>query len=67
MRPHGPWQIRSTREVHRDGTLGTFSVVRVLPFDEGGAVYPTEEFRYAAGRPSLEAVGGGVEPDGDIR
>jgi ADP-ribose pyrophosphatase len=82
MRPHGPWQIRSTREVHRDpwitltvdqvvrpdGTPGRFSVVRimpgvsVLPLDQDGVAYLAEEFRYAVGRHSLEAVGGGVEP-----
>jgi ADP-ribose pyrophosphatase len=82
MKEHGPWKIRSTREIHRDrwvtltvdevvrpdGTPGTFSVVQVMPgvcvlaVDGDGIAYLAEEFRYAVGRPSLEVVGGGVEP-----
>lgn len=85
MREHGPWKVRSTREVHRDawlaltvddvirpdGTAGTFSVVRIIPgvcvlaLDDQEFVHLAEEFRYAAGRVSLEAVGGGVDPGED--
>lgn len=85
MREHGPWKVRSTREVHRDpwlaltvddvvrpdGTAGTFSVVRIIPgvcvlaLDDQEFVHLAEEFRYAAGRMSLEAVGGGVDAGED--
>ena len=51
-----------------DGKPGTFTVVGVKPgvtvlaVDERLNAYLTEEFRYAVGRLSLEAVSGGREP-----
>jgi ADP-ribose pyrophosphatase len=35
--------------------------VTVLALDEAGAVYLTEEFHYAVGRVTLEAVSGGID------
>jgi ADP-ribose pyrophosphatase len=51
-----------------DGQPGAFAVaalpagVCVVAMDNRGEVHLTEEFRYAIGRPSLEAVSGAVEP-----
>jgi ADP-ribose pyrophosphatase len=38
--------------------------VAILPVDEDGAVYLTKQFRYAVGRPSIEAASGAIE-DGE--
>jgi ADP-ribose pyrophosphatase len=63
-----PW-FRLTRDqvIRPDGRPGTFAVVHaqpgvsVLPLDDDGWCYLTEEFRYGVGRLSLEAPGGGRE------
>ena len=53
-----------------DGSEGTYATVRlkegvlVLAVDDDGQAYFAREFRYAVGRESVEAVGGGVE-DGE--
>ena len=50
-----------------DGSRGTYATVRlkegvlVLAVDGDGHAYFAKEFRYAIGRESVEAVGGGVE------
>ena len=50
-----------------DGSEGTYATVRmqdgvtVLAVDDEGAAYFASEFRYAIGRKTVEAVGGGVE------
>lgn len=63
-----PWLALIKDEVIRpDGQAGHFGVVHVvsgvcvLPLDEEGFVYLAEEFRYAVGRKSLEAVGGAID------
>jgi ADP-ribose pyrophosphatase len=80
-RPHGPWQVLSTREIYRDpwvrltkdevirpdGQPGTHTITRfkegvsVLPLDDEGCVYLTEEFHYAQGRRAIEVISGGIE------
>ena len=64
-----PWVGLTVDDVTRpDGSSGTFSVVHVRPgvtvlaLDDRGCVYLAEEFRYALGRRSLEAVSGGADP-----
>lgn len=55
--------------IEPDGTDGKYSTVHfvsgvcVLPIDEEDFVYLTEQFRYAAGRTTLEAVAGAVEEE----
>jgi ADP-ribose pyrophosphatase len=64
-----PWiDVRKDDVVRPDGQPGIHSVIRlkagvtVLALDEGGTVYLTEEFHYAVGRVTLEAVSGGIDP-----
>lgn len=64
-----PWiEVRRDRVVRPDGLAGTHCVVAmkpgvsVLPMDDDGCVYLTEEFHYAVGRLGLEVVSGGIEP-----
>jgi ADP-ribose pyrophosphatase len=64
-----PWiDVRRDNVTRPDGKPGTHCVVRmkagvsVLPLDDEGFVYLTEEFHYAIGRVGLEAVSGGMEP-----
>ena len=63
-----PWLQTYADEVTRpDGEPGSYSFttikpgVTVLALDEAGVVHLTEEFHYAVGRRTLEAVSGGVE------
>jgi len=63
-----PWIALRRDEVMRpDGEPGSHCVlhlkpgVSVLALDEDGTVYLTDEFHYAIGRNSLEAVSGGIE------
>jgi ADP-ribose pyrophosphatase len=67
-----PWvEVRRDDVLRPDGAPGTHSVVHlkpgvsVLPLDNEGFVYLTEEFHYAVGRNTLEVVSGGVELDED--
>jgi ADP-ribose pyrophosphatase len=67
-----PWiDVRWDDVIRPDGRPGIHSVIRlkpgvtVLALDEEGAVYLTEEFHYAVGRVTLEAVSGGIDPDED--
>ena len=64
-----PWiEVDRDRVVRPDGAPGTHVVVRmkpgvsVLPLDDEGRVYLTDEFHYGVGRRSIEAVSGGIEP-----
>jgi ADP-ribose pyrophosphatase len=64
-----PWiDVRKDDVVRPDGLPGIHSVIRlkpgvtVLAMDEAGTVYLTEEFHYAVGRVTLEAVSGGIDP-----
>lgn len=63
-----PWiEVDRDQVVRPDGAAGTHVVVRmkpgvsVLPIDDEGRVYLTDEFHYGVGRQSLEAVSGGIE------
>ncbi len=52
----------------KDGVFGIVEMVpgvAILPFDTEGNIYITKEFRFALGRDSIEAIGGGVEKDED--
>jgi ADP-ribose pyrophosphatase len=67
-----PWiDVRRDDVIRPDGRPGIHSVIRlkpgvtVLALDEVGAVYLTEEFHYAVGRVTLEAVSGGIDPEED--
>ena len=64
------WIALDRDEVIRpDGQPGTHCIlhlkpgVSVLPFDDQGMVYLTEEFHYGVGRVTVEVVSGGIEPD----
>jgi ADP-ribose pyrophosphatase len=67
-----PW-IELTRDevIRPDGAPGSHCILRlkpgvtVLPLDDRGVVYLTEEFHYGVGRATIEAVSGGIEPDED--
>jgi 8-oxo-dGTP pyrophosphatase MutT (NUDIX family) len=56
-----------------DGKNGTYATlefipgVAVLPIDDDGFVYLTKQFRYKAGRETLEAVAGAVEGETPMR
>ncbi len=64
-------RVRKDDVIRPDGKPGTHSViglkpgVSVLAIDDDNNVYLTEEFHYAVGRVTLEAVSGGIEPDED--
>jgi ADP-ribose pyrophosphatase len=67
-----PWiDVRKDDVLRPDGQPGIHSVIRlkpgvtVLALDEAGAVYLTEEFHYAVGRVTLEAVSGGIDQGED--
>jgi len=57
--------------IRPDGAPGTHCVVRllpgisVLPLDDEGMVYMTEEFHYGVGRRTIEVVSGGIEAGED--
>jgi ADP-ribose pyrophosphatase len=57
--------------IRPDGAPGTHSIVRllrgisVLPVDDAGMVYLTEEFHYGVGRETIEVVSGGIEAGED--
>lgn len=63
-----PWiDVRCDEVIRPDGTPGTHSHVQmkcgvsVLPLDEEGYVYLTEEFHYGVGHNTIEVVSGGIE------
>jgi len=64
-----PWvEVQRDQVIRPDGADGTHCVVRmkpgvsVLPLDDDGWVYLTEEFHYGIGRVTIETVSGGIEP-----
>lgn len=64
-----PWiRVRVDDVLRPDGKPGIHSVITIKPginvvaLDERGHVYLTEEFHYAVGRVTIEAVSGGIEP-----
>jgi ADP-ribose pyrophosphatase len=65
-----PWiRVQRDEVIRPDGQPGSHCIIwqkpgiSVLPRDHRGNIYLTEEFHYAIGRDSLEAVSGGSEPD----
>ncbi len=67
-----PWfRVERDNVIRPDGNPGTYTVVHlkpgvcVLALDDDNQVCLTEEFHYAVGRVTLEAVSGGIEPDED--
>jgi ADP-ribose pyrophosphatase len=67
-----PWlTLRRDEAIRPDGAPGTHVVVQikpgvsVLPLDDAGFVYLTDEFHYAVGRHTLEVVSGGIDPGED--
>jgi len=53
--------------IRPDGTDGTYATIHINPgvetlaLDADGFVYLVKEFRYAAGRETIECVGGGID------
>jgi ADP-ribose pyrophosphatase len=67
-----PWiEVRKDDVIRPDGADGTHCVVNmkpgvsVLPLDNQGFVYLTEEFHYGVGRTTIETVSGGIDPGED--
>ncbi len=63
-----PWiDVREDQVIRPDGKPGIFGVVTmkggvsVLPLDENGFVYLTQEFHYAVGEETIEVVSGGID------
>jgi len=64
-----PWiDVTEDQVIRPDGTPGIFGIVRmiggvsVLPIDDKGFVYMTEEFHYAIGKKDIETASGGINP-----
>jgi ADP-ribose pyrophosphatase len=64
-----PWiRVQVDDVVRPDGQPGIHSIIHIKPgicvlaIDAEGNVHLTEEFHYAVGRVTLEAVSGGIEP-----
>lgn len=64
-----PWtELRKDEVIRPDGKHGTHTIVRIKPgvcvlaIDSKNNVHLTDEFHYAIGRNSLEAVSGGIDP-----
>lgn len=67
-----PWiEVERDEVIRPDGAPGSHCIVRllagvsVLPLDERGTVYLTEEFHYGVGRTTIEVVSGGIDPGED--
>jgi ADP-ribose pyrophosphatase len=67
-----PWlTLRRDQVIRPDGKPGSHVVVQVkpgvsvLPLDDVGFVYLTDEFHYAVGRNTLEVVSGGIDAGED--
>src|SRR3954471_10743297 len=61
------FQVFEDDVIRPDGTDDTYSTIKiksgaeVLALDDAGFVYLVKEFRYALGRETIEAVGGGMD------
>jgi len=65
-----PWmEVREDQVIRpdgKDGIYGTISVLSgssVLPIDEEGNVYLSQEFHYGVGQETIEVVAGGLDKD----
>lgn len=63
-----PWiEVKEDQVIRPDGKPGIFGIVKmkagisVLPLDDAGFVYLTEEFHYAIGKESIEVVSGAID------
>ena len=63
-----PWiEVNEDQVIRPDGKPGIFGIITITPgvsvlaLDDQGFVYLTEEFRYAIGKKSIEAVSGGID------
>lgn len=63
-----PWiEVQEDKVIHPNGKSGIFGIVKmidgvsVLPIDDNGNVYLTDEFHYAIGKRSIEVVSGGTD------
>lgn len=63
-----PWiSVREDKVIRPDGKDGIFGIVEmvagvsVLPLDNEGYVYLTQEFRYAIKKDSIEVISGGID------
>ncbi len=63
------FKIFEDKVIEPDGKDGSYAIIEfvpgvsVLPVDDEDNVYLTEQFRYVAGRKTLEVVAGGVEDE----
>jgi 8-oxo-dGTP pyrophosphatase MutT (NUDIX family) len=61
------FRVLEDNVIKPDGTDGTYATIRIKPgaevlaLDDEGFVYLVKEFRYALGRETIEAVGGGID------
>lgn len=67
-----PWiSVREDCVIHPNGKPGMFGVVKmnpgvsILPIDDKGNVYLTQEYHYAVERETLETISGGINPGED--
>lgn len=65
-----PWiEVKEDQVIRPDGKPGIFGVVNmkagisVLPMDDQGFVYLTDEFHYAIEKDSIEVVSGAIDDD----
>jgi len=65
------FQVFEDEVIRPDGTDDTYATIKIKPgaevlaLDDEGFVYLVKEFRYAIGRETIEAVGGGMNEDED--
>lgn len=55
--------VRPDGKGDKYATIHFISGISVLPIDDGEFVYLTKQFRYVAGRETLEVVAGGIEDE----
>src|SRR3990172_141612 len=65
-----PWlRVKEDKVIRPDGKEGIFGVVEmkpgvsVLPIDDNGNVYLTNEYHYAVERETIEAISGGIDEE----
>lgn len=63
-----PWiSVQEDQVIRPDGKDGIFGVVKmlegvtVIPLDKDNNVYLAQEFKYAVGRTTIEAISGGID------
>ena len=64
--------VYEDKVIEPDGKDGTYATIKlppgvgILPIDDEGFIYMTKQFRYSAGRETLEVVAGSVEDEEPI-